>query len=70
MSTRRSEFQHPQPKEEEKTLQRKNSADYLLSQESIKQFEAEVEHEAKIERQRLDNLNKQKKEMAKALKEK
>lgn len=68
--SKKNDFIPPNDKEEVKVMQRKNSADYLLSQDSIKQYEVDAEQETKNERERLDHLNKQKRELAKMLKEK
>jgi hypothetical protein len=44
------------------------SADFMLSQESIKQFEEAADHETKEERQKLREFEKQKKNFAFQLK--
>ena len=48
---------------------KKDTADYMLSQDSIKQFEEAAEMETKEERHKLQSLERQKREFAKLLRE-
>jgi hypothetical protein len=59
---------HPM-KEEEKRPHSRAAADYMLSQESIKQYEQAVEQETAIEREKLKSIERQKREFAKKLRE-
>lgn len=64
-------FDQPDPLEEEKTFkkgQKEAAKDYLFSQESIRQIEEAADLEAKEERHKLDDKEKQKREFAKMLK--
>ena len=54
---------------QEEKKHRAGAADYMLSQDSIKQMEHAVELETAEERQKLQSIEKQKRDFAKKLRE-